>query len=542
MGGSWRRVGRWTMTDDTTSPGEARDRARQRLTRTARRRGRAQSAGRRAAPTAAAAARGPGGPARAAAGRGRRRAARRRPRSAPGWRAPSPPDTASAGRPRRRTSRPPSSARPRLDAVGDAAASRGADGTRSIGRRGGRQPAQRARCHDRARTATPTALPAAPARRDPVLAPPTEGRGRRAAGPTLLGGDPSAAGRPALVLDRRPHPAGQPGAAGLPLPGRVGDACPGAAGPAGARPGRRRPAVAPDGSRVRVRVVRWELPSAGTGLWSSWARRGGRAAAARGRPLDRRAGAAAPGRAVELRAGHRPAAPQRHPRRAVPLDRGRPDAAAGPVEGEQVALLCQGLRFGDGPRAPRPRCRCPARAAELPRRGGVRPGRHPAADRRPGPRPEPGAGGPAPARAVRPALRRPDGDGSRRGRAVRPAGRVVDANPGLCELLDAAGAPARHRCGPERRLRHPTRTRSARSAAGPGRCRTGCARCRRARGTATGWTTSRCGAATARRCGASWPCRSPTPDGWLALAGGLHRRPSGAGPPSCCAAPAAWTS
>ena len=72
-----------------------------------------------------------------------------------------------------------------------------------------------------------------------------------------------------------------------------------------------------------------------------------------------------------------------------------PDAADSRApEREQVALLCQGLRFGDGPRQHHVQVPLPG-AGLLSCRAEVEcaAGRHPAADRRPGPRPEPGAGG-----------------------------------------------------------------------------------------------------------------------------------------------------
>ena len=303
-----------------------------------------------------------------------------------------------------------------------------------------------------------------------------------------------------------------PGADGAPVrdaavaararPGRATPGClragrqpgPGPGGPLGA-PGRR-----PVGRRC----------------WSSWARpaiptlAGGTADAA----LDRRAGAPAARRAR--------GATSWPPAGCTAARRSRSCTAR---SGSTRTPPTRGRRSGS-------RWRCSARACasatgrgtttsqvQLPGDGLLscraevesRPGRHPAADRRPGPRPEPGAGGAAPARAVRAALRRPDGRWCpAASRCSTRPGRVVDANPGPVRAAGpAAGAAARH---PDGHACAPTRTPRTRSA-GADRRRPGHAAGLAARGAAgrparlPGRRRARCGAATAPPSGASWPCR-----------------------------------
>ena len=173
----------------------------------------------------------------------------------------------------------------------------------------------------------------------------------------------AAAGRAGAGLRRRrPDPAGQPGAAAAGRPGprrlrrRRRRRCPGCSSPSWCSA----PTTTP-GCCART--------AAGSGCgWSAGScRRAGSPAALlvelgaagepaaarqlRRRPLDRRAGAAAAGRAVELRAGQRPAAPHRHPRTSCTARSGSTRTRRSRAsEREQVACCARACATATGPR------------------------------------------------------------------------------------------------------------------------------------------------------------------------------------------------
>ena len=231
--------------------------------------------------------------------------------------------------------------------------------------------------------------------------------------------------------------------------------------------------------------------------------------------------------------------------RSIGVDPNSVDARA--PEREQVALLCQALRFGEGPRKHHVQVPLPG-AGALSCRAEVE-----------------CAHDGTPLRIVglvrdlsseQVAQRRLGQSGQRftdlmdmvpGGVALLdPTGRVVDANPGLCDLLDLPlerlrGIPAATLCADSDSPypdalglidSGPTTLPEWLREVPPG-----------VPARLPGGRRGRCGAATAPRSGASWPC--PPPASTTAAGAGwwsAPTSPSGAGRPSCCAAPAAWTS
>ena len=313
----------------------------------------------------------------------------------------------------------------------------------------------------------PAPVAGAPLRDRVELAAPLPGRRPRAATP------PTASSRSTrAAAARRPHR------------GRAGLGTALAALVVG--PGTEAPLVRADGALVRVPGVSGTSPT-GTCRSSSSSRCSTPAPPTTATPtaaLDRRAGADGAGRHLALRAGH---GTLHRSESLQELYRGEgvePDGSGGPVEGEQVALLVRALRSGTAcRRPPAPSWRCPACPAQLPRRGGARPGRRarPAHRRRPRHHGAARDRGPRPARG--PPLRRPRRAGAHRHRDRRPRRRTSARRTRRCARCSTsprsscAGCPS-PRCPPSP---SPIRARPRWTARCTRRCRAGCARAARRR-------------------------------------------------------------